>query len=111
MPNIDVNKLIHDMLQAVQGKLQAHWQAAAPFAKAEMQKLAATAVQIQQGQADGSLTKEKAQILLDMQKNASQAVLTAIETVGMIAAQDAINAAIDVLKTTLNAAIGFKFLI
>ena len=45
-----------------------------------------------------------------MQANASQAVLTAVETVGMIAAQDAINAALDVLRAAVNASIGIALL-
>ena len=110
MANIDVQQLTKDLVQAVQGKLLPHWNAVRPFAETEMQKLAVTALQIQLGQADGSLTKQQAEILLAMQANASQAVLTAIETVGMIAAQDAINAAIDVLTTAVNKAIGFAFL-
>jgi hypothetical protein len=110
MTNIDAEKLAADMLAAVKGKLSPHWNAVAPFAQSEMEKLAVTAAQIRVGQAAGSLTKEQAEILLSMQANASQAVLTADETVGMIAAQDAINAAIDVLKTAVNKAIGFAFL-
>jgi replicative superfamily II helicase len=110
MANIDVGKLAAAMLRAAQGKLQAHWNDVRPFAQTEMKKLAETALQIQLGQADGSLTKEQAEILLAMQANASQAVLTALETVGMIAAQDAINAAIDVLKDAVNNAVGIAFL-
>jgi replicative superfamily II helicase len=110
MANIDVGKLATDMLKAAQGKLTVHWNDVRPFAETEMKKLAETALQIQLGQADRSLTKEKAEILLAMQANASQAVLTAIETVGMIAAQDAINAAIGVLKDAVNKAIGVAFL-
>ncbi len=110
MSRINVDALITAMLNAAKAQLQVHWNAVRPFAEAEVAKLAATAVQIQSGQADGSLSRKQAQILLKMQANASQAVLTAIETVGMIAAQDAINAALDVLKSTVNAAIGFAFL-
>jgi hypothetical protein len=110
MAKIDVEALAKDMLRAAHGKLRTHWNDVRPFAEMEMKKLAETAVQIQLGQADGSLTKKKAKILLAMQANASQAVLTAMETVGMIAAQDAINAAIDVLKAAVNQAVGIAFL-
>jgi hypothetical protein len=110
MPKINVDDLITAMLNAAKVPLQAHWNAVHPFAEAEMAKLAATAVQIQSGQTDGSLSQKQAQILLKMQANASQAVFTAIETIGMISAQDAINAALNVLKNTVNTAIGFAFL-
>ena len=98
------------MLKAIQGKLLGHWNVVRPFAETETKKLAETALQIELGKADGTLSAVQAKILLAMQANASQAVLTAVETVGMIAAQDAINAAIDVLKTAVNKAVGFTFL-
>jgi hypothetical protein len=110
MTDINAGKLATDMLAAVKGKLEPHWNAVAPFARTEMEKLAATAVQIKIGAAAGTLPKAQADILLSMQANASQAVLTAVETVGMIAAQDAINAALNVLKDAVNKAIGFAFL-
>jgi hypothetical protein len=115
MSDIDPKKLAEDMLAAAKPSLLAHWNSVRPFAATEMAKLAETAVQIKLGQedksqGDNSLTPEQARILLKMQANASQAVLTAVETVGMIAAQDAINAALNVLKQAVNTAIGFAFL-
>jgi hypothetical protein len=94
------------MLTAVENVLQAHWAVAAPFAESEMKKLSVTAAQIETGYATGGLSDEQGRILLRMQANASQAALTAIETIGMIAAQDAINAALAVLKDAVNKAVG-----
>ncbi|MEP6698289.1 MAG: hypothetical protein ABJB09_01025 [Verrucomicrobiota bacterium] len=110
MPKLDAKSLAHDMLNAAKPLLQGHWKAVGPYAESEMQKLAVTALQIEVGQMNGSLTSAQAQILLKMQANASQSVLTAVETVGMIAAQDAINAALDVLRDALNKAVGVAFL-
>jgi hypothetical protein len=107
MPDINVEKLAEDMLAAAKPSLLAHWNSVRPFAATEMAKLAQTALQIE---TDRSLTPPQAQILLKMQANASQAVLTAVETVGMIAAQDAINAALNVLKQAVNTAIGITVL-
>jgi hypothetical protein len=110
MSQIDTASLVQNMIAAVRQALQLHWNDVRPFAETEMQKLAATAVQIQAGNADGTISDAQAQILLSMQANASQAVLTAVETVGMIAAQDAINAALQVLKSAVNTAVGFAIL-
>jgi hypothetical protein len=110
MSEIDTTSLVQNMLAAVKQVLQLHWNDVRPFAETEMQKLAATAVQIETGHAEGTINDAQAQILLSMQANASQAVLTAVETVGMIAAQDAINAAIQVLTDAVNKAIGFAIL-
>jgi hypothetical protein len=110
MPNIDAGTLATQMLTAVSGVLQQHWKDVRPFAETEMQKLALTAVQIEAGQRDGSLTQTQAKILLKMQANATASVFTAIKTIGMIAAQDAINAALGVLKSAVNTAVGIAFL-
>jgi hypothetical protein len=85
MSQIDMAFLIQNMLAAVKQVLQLHWNDVRPFAETEMQKLAATALQIETGHADGTINDTQAKILLSMQANASQAVLTAVETVGMIA--------------------------
>lgn len=110
MAKIDTTSLLQNMLAAVKQVLQLHWNDVRPFAETEMQKLAATAVQIETGHADGTISDAQAKILLSMQANSSQAVLTAVETVGMIAAQDAINAAIQVLAAAVNKAVGFAIL-
>jgi hypothetical protein len=110
MSKIEVGSLVGDMLAAAEKVLKVHWNDVRPFAEAEMQKLAATAVQIETGHTAGNLSDAQAKILLRMQANASQAVLTAVETVGMIAAQDAINAAIQVLAQAVNTAVGIAIL-
>src|SRR6266705_2595710 len=102
MANIDVQSLGTNILGAIKAKLETHWKDVAPYATAEAQKLATTAAQIQLGIADESISPQHAPILLQMQANASQAALTAVETVGLIAAQDAINAALDVLRQAVN---------
>jgi hypothetical protein len=45
-----------------------------------------------------------------MQASASRAALTTIETIGLIAAQDAINAALKVLSAAVNKAVGIAIL-
>jgi hypothetical protein len=110
MSKLNTTQLTRDMLDAVQTVLKAHWKDTKPFAEAEVKKLAITATQIAAGQLAGTLNKAQAKILVRMQGNASQAVLTSIETIGMIAAQDAINAAVAVLRGAVNSAIGVPFL-
>jgi len=58
----------------------------------------------------GEINDAQAKILLRMQSNASQSVLTAVRTIGMIAAQDAINAAIGVVREAVNKAVGIALL-
>ena len=108
--SLNAEQLSNDMLAAVKPVLQAHWDKAAPYATAEAQKLAICAVQIEAGYKSGELTAEEAGILRDMQASASRATLTTIETIGLIAAQDAINAALKVLSAAVNKAVGIAIL-
>lgn len=110
MSNIDADALLKGMLSAAKAAVTGHWNDLRPFAEAEMKKLVTTALQIEAGRVDGSLSEAQARILLKMQANSSQAVLTAVETVGMIAAQDAINAALGVVKDAVNTAVGVVLL-
>ena len=108
--SLNAEQLSNDMLAAVKPVLEAHWAKAAPYATAEAQKLAICAVQIEAGFKSGELTAEEAGILRDMQASASRAALTTIETIGLIAAQDAINAALKVLSAAVNKAVGIAIL-
>src|SRR6266513_2280696 len=108
--SLNAEQLSNDMVAAVKPVLQAHWGRAAPYATAEAQKLAICAVQIEAGYKSGELTAEEAGILRDMQASASRAALTTIETIGLIAAQDAINAALKVLSAAVNKAVGIAIL-
>jgi hypothetical protein len=108
--NLSAEQLGNDMLAAIRPVLLAHWGKAAPYATAEVQKLAVCAVQIEAGYKSGELTAEEARILRDMQASASRAALTTIETIGLIAAQDAINAALKILSAAVNKAVGIAIL-
>lgn len=110
MPDLDATVLFKSIVAAMQGKLTQHWALAGPYAETEAKKMAATAQLIVRGAANGDINPKQAKILVRMQANASQAVLTAIATIGMIAAQDAINAALKVLKTAVNTATGIALL-
>ena len=90
--------------------LKGHAAKAKPFLVAEAKKMAETGLQIVEGQATGDINAAQAKILLRMQGNASRSVLTAVETIGMIAAQDAINAALGVVRGAVNKAVGIALL-
>ncbi len=107
---IDADQLATDIIAAMRAVLTAHWQKAAPYAEAEAKKLAICAAQIEAGYAAGTILQEEVVILRDMQASAARAALTSITTIGAIAAQDAINAALKVLSTAVNTAVKFPLL-
>jgi len=106
MPALHTSTLVAALIAAMKGALTAHWNLAQPYATTEARKLSETARLIVTGYAKGEINAAQAKILVRMQANAAQAVLTAIATIGMIAAQDAVNAALGVLKTAVNTAAG-----
>jgi hypothetical protein len=110
MPQFDLTAVGNDALAAATAALKLHVNHVHPFLEAEARKLAETGRQIAQGVAVGDINEAQAKILLRMQGNASQAVLTTVETITMIAAQDAINAALGVVRTAVNKAIGIAIL-
>jgi len=53
---------------------------------------------------------EEARLQFKIQKNASRTVLLTIEGLGVLAAEEAINAAMKVVKDTVNSALGFTLI-
>lgn len=80
------------------------------YLKAESEKLAITLRMIVEQSASGELSKTEARILLNQQKVAASAVLTAAEGMTAVAVQAAINAALKVVKDFVNGELGFALL-
>jgi hypothetical protein len=80
------------------------------YLKAETQKLAITLKMIVEGIISGELTEKEAIIHLNMQKLATRSVLTAAEGMRVLAAENVINSALNVIKNAVNTKIGFALL-
>lgn len=107
---LDFNQLFDAMFKAAAGTLKDSLPDIESFAKTEFQKLAHTLVSIGEQLAGGEINPEQAGLLLDMQKNATSAVLTAVAGLGILAAEAAINAALDAVKGIVNSAVKFTLL-
>lgn len=105
--SLDVVKLGQDILAALNGSLGDKWPDVKDYGESEAKKLAQTLVMIGTLTATGKINKEQAALHLEMQKNASRMVLMTIEGLGVLAAEAAINAALGVVKDTINQEIGF----
>lgn len=101
MADIDFEALVKDMGKAALPHLKGGASKAKKFGKAEADKLARTAVMLAKGVAKGEIDKGEAQLILDVQKNAARSVLLTIEGLGILAVERSINAAMDVLKATI----------
>lgn len=95
------------IFSAAKGEFGSRFKAVKQFLKAESEKLAITLRMIIQGVAAGTISEDEAKILLNQQKVAASAVLTAAKGMTAVAVQSAINAGLGVVKQFVNGKVGF----
>ena len=110
MPSIDASALAKQMLAAAQGVLKKRWPDVRDYATQEMKKIASDIAFIEAQVAEKKMTPEQAKLHLGIQKNAARTVLLATEGIGLLAAEEAINAATQVAAKAVNTALGFALL-
>ena len=108
--SLDVADLASKMFEAFKGKLSDKWPDVKDYAEAESKKLAENFVLIEKLKLTGKITEEQAKLHHEIQRNASRTVLLTVEGLGLIAVEVAVNAAMDVLKETVNGALDFTLL-
>jgi hypothetical protein len=104
---LDVGTLSEQMLSAALPILKKDAQDAESFAKTEFTKIAQTIVAIGEQLSAGQLNPQQASLLLDMQTSASRNVLLTLKGLALLAVEEAINAALSVVKGAVNGALGF----
>lgn len=108
--SLDIGELASSMIGAFKAELSDKWPDVKEYAETEAKKLAENFAMIERMKLSGEITEEQAKLLHDIQKNASRAVLLAVEGLGLIAVEQAINAAMNVLRDTVNGALDFALL-
>ncbi|WP_417915690.1 hypothetical protein [Candidatus Electronema sp. JM] len=108
--NLDIATLAKNMLASMQVTLKNKWPEVKEYAESETKKLAETLILIKRLEIEGKVTPEQLRLHLEMQKNATRAVLLTIEGLGILAVEAAINAALNVVKDAVNTALGFTLL-
>jgi hypothetical protein len=107
---LDAAALAVSMIAAAKGQLKKKWPLVREYAESEARKTAETLVMIEKLYAAGKISKEEADLLLKMQRNSANAVLLAVKGMGLLAAEQAINAAVDAVRTVVNKSIGFALI-
>lgn len=110
MATLDFKQLVKDMVTAAKGPLSASWKEARPYAESEFKAFADNIKLIEKLKLEGKIDEERARLHMNIQKNAIQMVLLAIEGIGILAVENAINAAISVVQDTVNKALGWTIL-
>lgn len=107
---LSASDLIQSMTKAAKDSLAKDWPKAKDYAEPEMKKLAQSLVDITGLAAQGKVNKQQAQALLQIHKNTTMMVLLTIKGLGIIAVEDAINAALSAVGDAVNAAAGLIIL-
>ena len=108
--SLDAKALGKSMVAAASGVLDKKWKTARPYAEAEFAKLADTLKFIEKEVLALRMTPRKAAIHLEIQKEAAATVLLTIQGLSTLAVEEAINAALGVVRETVNAALRFPLL-
>lgn len=108
--SVTINDQIRAMAAAAWPFLEEGGKTAGAYAASEAAKMARTLTTIIDLERSGQIDEAQAAALVEMQKHAAMAVFCAIDGIGCIAAQNAINAALDVVRDLVNEAIGFPLL-
>jgi len=106
----NAGELAERMIIAFKTSLADNWPEVKDYAKAESKKMAESLVMIEKLFLTGQIDEEQAKLHFQIQQNATRVVLLTIEGLGIIAVEHAINAALGVLKDTVNTALDFTLL-
>lgn len=104
---LKAGELTKSILGVFRTQFKKDWPDIKDYAEVEAKKMAQTLVQIETLRLKGKPESELS-ALLQMQRNAMRAVLLTIEGLGLLAVEQAINAALDIIRTAVNTALGFE---
>jgi hypothetical protein len=107
---LDVADIGEKMIGAVSGVLKGQAPSVLGAANDEFRQIAHQIVSIGEGVADGSIKPEAAPILFKMQRESWKGAIIEVTGLAEILAENALNAALDVVKTTVNGAIGLAII-
>lgn len=107
---LDVAAVAAQMLQASKGVFAGKWPKVKAYAESEFKKLAETLAMIEKLRLTGQINEEEAALQLQIQKNATRSVLLTLKGLGLLAVEQAINAALSVVKKAVNTAVGFSLI-
>lgn len=108
--SIDLSALAQSITEAALGAAKGHAQDLKNYIEARATLLASGAAQIAADRLAGDLTDDDVQFAFQQIKESEQTALLAAKVTAKAAAQDAINAALAVVGTAINKAVGIALL-
>jgi len=106
--SLKISDIISPMVKAAASSLGEDWPEVKDYAVPELRKLAQSLIDITELRARDKLTQRQARSLIRIHKNTTMMVMLTVEGLGIIAVENAINAALKAVRETVNTFIGFK---
>jgi len=110
MAKLRVSELLESMMVAARESLAEDWPRGRDYAKPELKRLAQSLIDITRLAATGNVNGQQAKALLRIHKNTTLSVMLTVEGLGVIAVENAINAALSAVRDTVNAVTPFRLL-
>lgn len=110
MQNIDINDVSLKMVTAFQTVFKKKWPDIKEFAESEAKKFATNMAEIETWKMNNKITENQAKALSRLHQRSMKMVFTALKGISLTLAEDAINAALNVIRTTINTAIGWSII-
>lgn len=107
---IDIKEIASEMLSASKDVLKKEWKQVAPIAEIHIKTIIHNLEQIAELKLNKKITEEQAKLHLTIQKESFKTILLSFEGIGIITAEKAINAALNVIRTSVNRTIGWRLL-
>ncbi len=108
--SLKLRDILAPMVAAAKASLSADWANVRDYAKPEFKQLAQTLVDITKLAAHQKISAAEAKSVLNIHKNTALMVMLTVEGLGVIAGENAINAALKAVRDTVNKALPFKLL-
>ena len=107
---LDTKQIAKEMIAAAAETFDKKWPAIKEYAEDEFKDFARVLGRISARYAAGKTSEENARAMVSAQIRSMEIVLLAVEGLGILMVEGAINSAVDVVRTTVNKAIGFTLL-
>lgn len=102
----DIDNVVSEMIAALTQSLGNSWAKVSDYAETESLKLAQSAADLAKLHLAGKIGVDQSKLMLTLQANTAKLVFLAIEGMGIIAVEEAINAALSILREAVNTAAG-----
>ena len=107
---LDTDKLGAEMIAAAAAVFKGKWPEIEDYAETEFQGFAQALARISARYATGKLNQQNAQAMVRAQVKSMEIVFLAVEGLGILMVESAINAAIAVVRQSVNDVVGFALL-